>query len=472
MKHIKVTKNVLSGWSNTTYLTSKTYQPTSYEEIIEILEFASEKNLTVSILGGMKSYSDNFLNSQLSIDISKFNKIIDLHENELTVQAGATFYEVADFLNYKGFMFEVIPGTGHVTIGGAVSNNIHGKNAFKSGFFGNQVIEISYINLSNFKIENCSREMNSDIFRAIISGLGVIGIILEVKIKLKKIKLKKIKQLNVAENNLTLKNIDNLFLKINEIEKEADYLIASLNLSSSLTKSSFAKLTYSKISEEPLEKKGKQKLFKVLLNEKLVRLLFSFKLTYIFIEEIFGIQSSGLFSTKKEKIKSLNESHYLNDIYIPKYNNFFKHGFFEYQCNIPKKNALEFFNFYQSKVKKLKIKPLMTGLKSYSEAKEEFLLSFQLDEKSYGFTFDFPNIDSTKLKSFFKVLNEKVINLDGKVYYAKTACINLKEFELMYGKEKINMFLKIKNKVDPNNLLVNNLYRRIFQEEESLKNEY
>ena len=467
MDNVKVAKNRLSGWSNTTYSTSRTYYPTTYEEIIEIFKFALSNNLTVSIVGGMRSYSDNFLNSEISININNLKKIIELNRNELLVQSGVTFYEIIEFLDNKGLMTEVIPGTGHVTIGGAISNNIHGKNAFKSGFFGNHVNEITYINLSSFKIEKCTREKNRDIFYSIISGLGVIGVILEVKIN-----LKEIKHLTVSENHISVNNINNLLTKINEIEKEADYLIASIDLSSNLKKNSFAKLSYSKLANIESKKREKVKAFKILGNHKLIKPLFSFKLTYKLFEQLFGIYASGYFSFKKEGNKDLFESHFLNDVFLPEYNYFFKNGFFEYQCNIPKRNAKKFYDFFLSEVKNLGIKPLMSGLKSYSGAKESFLLSFQLDEESYGFTFDFPNIDSFKLKNFFNILNEKVITLNGKVYYAKTACLNFNEFELMYEKENINQFKKIKKELDPNNLLVNNLYKRIFLQEESLENEY
>ena len=467
MDAIKVTKNKLSGWSNTTYSTSKTYQPTKYKEIVEIFKFALSRNLTVSILGGMRSYSDNFLNTEISININKLNKIIELNGNELLVQSGVTFYDVADFLDGKGFMIEVIPGTGHVSIGGAVSNNIHGKNAFKSGFFGNHILEITYINLSNFKIEKCTREENSEVFYSVISGLGVLAVVLEVKIS-----LKKVKHLSVSEKQISLKNINNLFTKIDETEEEADYLIASIDLSSRIKKNSFAKLSFSKLSNVKSKKKKEFTLFKIFGNHKIIRPLFSFKLTYKIFEQLFGIYSSGFFSNNKETNKNLLESHFLNDVFLPEYNYFFKNGFFEYQCNIPKRHGLEFYNFFLNEMNELKIKPLMTGLKSYSEAKENFLLSFQLEENSYAFTFDFPNVDSNKLKSFFNILNEKVIKLNGKVYYAKTACLNLNQFESMYGKENIDKFIKIKEKLDPNNLLVNNLYKRIFLQEESLIDEY
>ena len=112
MDSIKVTENKLSGWSNTTYSSSKTYHPTKYEEIVEIFQFALSRNLTVSILGGKRSYSDNFLNTEISLDINKLNKIIELNGNELLVQSGVTFYDIAEFLDGKGLMID--HGTGIV----------------------------------------------------------------------------------------------------------------------------------------------------------------------------------------------------------------------------------------------------------------------------------------------------------------------------------------------------------------------
>ena len=75
-------------------------------------------------------------------------------------------------------------------------------------------------------------------------------------------------------------------------------------------------------------------MFKILGNHKLIRPLFSFKLTYKLIEQLFGIYASGYLANKKEDTKNVFESHYLNDVFLPEYNYFFKNGFFEYQCNI------------------------------------------------------------------------------------------------------------------------------------------
>jgi len=467
MNKNRLVANTLSGWSKTTHSASKIYSPTNYQEIIEIFKSALKDNFTISLLGGMRSYSDNFLNSEISIDMKHFNNVLALNESQLLVQSGVTFYKIADFLEDKKMMVEVIPGSGHVTIGGAISNNIHGKNAYKSGFFGNHVIEITYIDLSNFKIKKCSRTIDSKIFYSIISGLGVLGVVIEILINLKKIDFP-----TVTENKIVVKDIDNLFNRIEEIEEYSDYLIASIDLSSGLGNKSFAKLSYSKLTNIISKEKKTLNVFKILGSYKIIRPLFSFKPTYKLIEKLFGLYSSGFISRKNGKINNVYKSHYLNDVFLPEYNYYFKDGFFEYQCNIPEKNAKKFYEYFVIELNKLNIKPLMTGLKSYSASKEKFLLSFQLEERSYGFTFDFPNLNTNELKDLFTKLNNEVIKLNGKVYYAKSACLNFREFQLMYGKKNIENFRVLKRQLDPNSLLVNNLYRRIFLEEKTLINEY
>ena len=91
-----------------------------------------------------------------------------------------------DKINQYGWSIYSIPGSLDVTIGGCIGNDVHGKDTFKFGNFGENVIEIEVI-LSDKKIIKCSREVNEEIFKSVIGGLGLIGIITKVKLKLKKI---------------------------------------------------------------------------------------------------------------------------------------------------------------------------------------------------------------------------------------------------------------------------------------------
>ena len=91
-----------------------------------------------------------------------------------------------DKINKYEWSIYSIPGSLDVTIGGCIGNDVHGKDSFKFGNFGENVIEIEVI-LSDKKIIKCSKETNKEIFKAVIGGLGLIGIITKVKLKLKKI---------------------------------------------------------------------------------------------------------------------------------------------------------------------------------------------------------------------------------------------------------------------------------------------
>lgn len=83
----------------------------------------------------------------------------------------------------KGWFLPVTPGTKFVTLGGAVANDVHGKNHHHAGSFGTYVRRIGLFRSDRGEIE-CSREENSDLFALTIGGLGLTGVILWVEFQL------------------------------------------------------------------------------------------------------------------------------------------------------------------------------------------------------------------------------------------------------------------------------------------------
>mgnify|MGYP001171604722 CR=1 FL=1 len=79
-----------------------------------------------------------------------------------------------------------MPGSRYVTLGGALGNNIHGKNCEQEGNIGEHVHSFKIV-LSSKETVECSRDENSDIFYTAISGLGLLGVIVEITLKLKKV---------------------------------------------------------------------------------------------------------------------------------------------------------------------------------------------------------------------------------------------------------------------------------------------
>ncbi|MDA7753019.1 KOW motif-containing protein [Candidatus Pelagibacter sp.] len=71
-------------------------------------------------------------------------------------------------------------------MGGCIGNDVHGKDSFRHGNFCENIIEIEIL-LANKKTIKCSKTKNSKIYKSVVGGLGLVGIILSAKFNLKKI---------------------------------------------------------------------------------------------------------------------------------------------------------------------------------------------------------------------------------------------------------------------------------------------
>jgi FAD/FMN-containing dehydrogenase len=80
----------------------------------------------------------------------------------------------------------VSPGTKFVTLGGAIANDVHGKNHHKDGTFGRHVTCFELLRSDGERLM-CLPTQSSDYYRATIGGLGLTGLILWAEFQLKRI---------------------------------------------------------------------------------------------------------------------------------------------------------------------------------------------------------------------------------------------------------------------------------------------
>jgi decaprenylphospho-beta-D-ribofuranose 2-oxidase len=112
-------------------------------------------------------------------------KGIDLDPVEGTVTAGAgvTIGELLDRLVPAGWMVPVVPGTQHVSVGGAIASDIHGKNHGTAGTFGTHVAALALLTSGGDVVE-LSPGASDGLFEATLGGMGLTGAILWAKIRL------------------------------------------------------------------------------------------------------------------------------------------------------------------------------------------------------------------------------------------------------------------------------------------------
>jgi len=136
-----------------------------------------------------RSYGDSGLNPNGAIIAMRgLDRLhaFDREQGVLRADAGLSLDALIGLAAPLGFFPAVVPGTRFVTLGGAVANDIHGKNHFSAGAFGRHVRRLSLRRTDGARIE-LGPEDETGLFAATLGGLGLTGVIEWVELALKKI---------------------------------------------------------------------------------------------------------------------------------------------------------------------------------------------------------------------------------------------------------------------------------------------
>jgi len=110
----------------------------------------------------------------------------DEAEGILTCEAGALLRDIQHLLLPRGWLLPVTPGTQLVTVGGAIANDVHGKNHHVFGSFGDQVLHLRLLRTDGEVIE-CGPQQHADWFSATVGGLGLTGVITQASLRLRRV---------------------------------------------------------------------------------------------------------------------------------------------------------------------------------------------------------------------------------------------------------------------------------------------
>jgi FAD/FMN-containing dehydrogenase len=163
------------------------HRPAWNDQLPEILKAAAPGSLLPYGLG--RSYGDSCLNAGRElIDCCRLNRILGFDESTGMVrcEAGVSLSDIVDVFLPKGWFLPVTPGTRFVTVGGAIANDVHGKNHHCAGTFGAHVRQIG-LHRSNDGLVICNAEDNPGMLRATIGGLGLTGVIAWADLQLKRV---------------------------------------------------------------------------------------------------------------------------------------------------------------------------------------------------------------------------------------------------------------------------------------------
>jgi len=169
----------LTSWNRLPAGPPARMRPVSWrDEIEKCLHPASRQS--VLPYGNGRTYGDVCLNhGNLILPTRGLNRILayDRERGVITAEAGVTFREILALIVKDGWFPPVTPGTSHLTLGGAIANDVHGKDHPTAGTFGRHVESLELHRSDSATAMHCSPVENADLFAATIGGLGLTGLI-------------------------------------------------------------------------------------------------------------------------------------------------------------------------------------------------------------------------------------------------------------------------------------------------------
>jgi decaprenylphospho-beta-D-ribofuranose 2-oxidase len=439
-------KEKLAGWGNYPVAESITLNPRDTDDAKGDI-----KRGEVIARGLGRSYGDQAVNENNFVVIcTKLNHFLHWDEQEgiLECEAGVSLEEIITYFGPKGWLPMICPGTKFVTVGGAIANDIHGKAHHIDGSFVNCVLSFTIL-LADGTVVEASRSENTDLFWANFGGLGLLGVLLKARLRLRKIETTYFKQ-----KSIVIKNLDHMLAALDQYDHEYNYSVAWIDALAKGSKLGGGVLTLgnaAKLNELPEKLKAEP-----------LKLHKASKLAVPFFLPSFAL--NGLTVRMLNKVIAFVQNSPKEFVHYEKFffpldaiNNwnkgYGKRGFIQYQFVIPEDNGKKNLAEILELIAGSGCTPFLNVFKRMGEG--QGILSFPF--KGYTLAIDFPV--TKELLAFTPKLDAKVLAAGGRLYLGKDALLHESTFKAMYPQH--TEWMAIKRKYDPDNRFSSNISRRL-----------
>jgi len=335
----------------------------------------------------------------------------------LTAEAGLTLAQILDFAVPRGFFLPVTPGTKYVTLGGAIANDIHGKNHHVAGTFGRHITQFELVRSDGSRML-CSPTENLGFFSATIGGLGLTGLITWATLQLKPIVSRKIDY-----EGIQFHGIDE-FLDLTNQSKDIEYTMSWVDVTS--TGRNFARGIFMQgdhsTRRDELKRSPKPKLVfpfdapGFALNALTVSLFNTAFFHKQLHKRVVSLVDYDPFFYPLDKVLHWNRM-------------YGKRGLLQFQYVIPWEHAKEGTIAILHEVTKSGLASFLAVLKAFGDVASPGMMSFP--RPGITLALDFP-IKPNKSFSLFARLAEMTREFGGRLYPAKDAAMTAPQFQSFY----------------------------------------
>lgn len=375
---------------------------------------------TTLAFGNGRSYGDSCLATSGHVIYTRpLDRLIaaDWERGVLRAEAGTTLEQVLEVAIPRGWMLPVTPGTKYATLGGAVANDVHGKNHHVRGTFGRHVRRFGLERSDGASLE-CAPDSHAELFAATIGGLGLTGLITWVEIQ-----LMPIHSSLIDATNIRFSNLDEFFALSERLDPLHEYSVAWVDCQSrgaALGRGIF--MVGDHASDGPLEVDRRKKHT---VPFTLPVPLFN-RVTLRAFNELFYRQQ------RRDEVRSrVSYDGYFYPLDgILEWNRIYgRAGFQQYQCVVPTPNARDAIRAILDAIATSRTGSFLAVLKRCGDISSPGLLSFPIEGTSLAL--DFPQRDAANARLFAQ-MDSIVREAGGRIYPAKDAHMQGADFRAAY----------------------------------------
>lgn len=387
------------------------------DEAIAGLKAADMRRRSFLAYGNGRSYGDSCqAHSGTVIDMRGMNRILsfDPETGLMEAEAGTLLCDIIARAAPHGFFPAVVPGTQLVTLGGAIANDIHGKNHHRRGSFGRHVESLRLLR-SDGGVHSCSASADSRLFVATIGGMGLTGLILSAVIR-----LMRVPSLDVAETVTPFRGLTEYFDLAEAADAANEYAVAWVDQLASGKRAGRGLLITGNHAQHGTRAACQAK----------PRLSVPFRAPVSLLNRAFLSVFNSAYRWKKGRATGVRQSCYQgfffpldglgnwNRLYGPR-------GLFQHQSVIPFAAARDTIPEMLAAAREAGQGSFLTVLKRFGDLRSPSLVSFS--RPGYTLTLDFPNLGQQTL-ALLSLLDRITVEAGGAVNPYKDARMSAATF--------------------------------------------
>ena len=467
----------VEGWGMATGAHARVLRPRTVEEVVAAFELARSEGLSLGLRGTGCSYGDASVNAQgHALDVTRMNRVLDFDPETgvANLEAGVTLEQLWKTILPHGYWPRVVSGTMFPTMAGAAGMNIHGKNNYKVGTFGDAVRDFDIV-LPSGELRTASRDENADLFHAAIGGFGMLGCFSRIRLETKRIYSGELEVKGVSTHNLR-----EMMDYFEEAKAEADYLVGWIDCFGADENIGRGLIHHARYLAEGVDPEP-QKTLQVAYQELPGMIMGVFpkgevwRILRLFNTDL-GMRLVNYVKHQSGRLEGMSgwyrQSHagfnFLLD-YVPNwkfaYGRRERRGLIQYQSFLPAETA---HDAYREILRHCQRRGHVSYLGVFKRHRPDpFWMTHSQDGWSLALDF---KVTPSNRESLWKTCDELtriVLEAGGKFYFAKDLVIGYQTMMQMFPSERREAFLAMKRALDPEELLQTDLWRRVFTASEA-----